>query len=191
MSSMRHRQRFGWVRALSSLVPVLTVLSASAALVLSSTALAVVAMVIGSLGTITLSVLVTRVQRQARRDVASTRAEEARAYAEQHTRTVREHREFSAHVGERLEQATNEVVELRDRLEGMQADIDRARRAGASRTSAELASAPEGQEWNELWSGLGDAPTVVDLVLFDEQSRAKGARAEAAAEDDGPAERSA
>ena len=82
-------------------------------------------------------------------------------------------------------------MERGDRLQGMQADIDRARRAGASRTSAELASAPEGQEWNELWSGLGDAPTVVDLVLFDEQSRAKGARAEAAAEDDGPAERSA
>src|SRR5690625_5851677 len=110
MSSMRHRQRFGWVRALSSLVPVLTVLSAGAALVLNSPALAVVAMVIGSLGTITLYVLVTRVQRQARRDVASTRAEAARAYAEQHTRTVREHREFSAHVGERLEQATNEEI---------------------------------------------------------------------------------
>lgn len=151
--------------------PALTVLAAVLAAITANWAVAAVALLTGAVASVLLGVLLVRTERRLRLDVAATRIQEARVYTQLHRRSVDEHQKFSGHMSGLLDIATQRIETMRQRLEQLEAEIGRARKAGASRPSAELAMLGEGREWNELWPDLGEAPTVVDLVIWDEQNR--------------------
>lgn len=101
------------------------------------------------------------------------RAEQAAEYAAVHAKYSDEHSEFTSHMVELLDAASERIDVMRGRLDSLESEIAQVRNAkpGASTPSDELARLAGGSEWNDLWPDLSEAPTVVDLVQWDEKNR--------------------
>lgn len=127
----------------------------------------------GTLLTVVMSVLVFRVDRRRRLEVGAVRARVANDYAAEHARYVGEHRAFTAHLVSLLDAASSRIGLLRHRVDWLEGELAAARAAAAKRAEpgTELARFADTSEWAELWPDLAEAPTVVDLVAWDERAR--------------------
>ncbi|WP_166346770.1 hypothetical protein [Phytoactinopolyspora limicola] len=194
MASVRHRRRLTAVRALAVLTPVLTVVGALVAFLLGGD-WPLLAASIGVAASIILGTLAFRLDRRLRVEIATVRADQAAEYADEHGRYADEHREFTNHMVGLLDVAGERIDSMRGQLNRLEVEIaySRSTRPGASTPSTELAQLAEGAEWNDLWPDLSDAPTVVDLVAWDEKNRTllPEATAESTAALDEPEERTA
>lgn len=171
MASVRHRRRLNAVRVLAVCAPALAVALAATAFVadgpwprLAAAGGAAVSAVMGW--------FIMRLERRMRVEVATVRAEQAAEYSEAHARYSEEHREFTDHMVGLLDVASERIDVMRGRLDLLEAEIAAARsaRPGASTPSNELARLAEGAEWNDLWPDLSDAPTVVDLIKWEDKN---------------------
>ncbi|HSK26276.1 MAG TPA: hypothetical protein VK894_05130 [Jiangellales bacterium] len=191
MAPVRHRRRLHAARLLAVAAPVGTVALAAAA-VLVGGPLLVVAAVVGAAASAGLGAALLRVERAGRVEVATVRATQAAAYAREHERHSGEHRVFTTHLVGMLDHAESRVATMRERLDGVEAEISATRDALAAR-DAEAAASPsqelvrlgDGVGWEDLWPDLSDAPTVVDLISWEDRVR------HGLVPEDGPAERSA
>lgn len=194
MAPVRHRRRLTFVRVAAFLAPLLAVALAVLAVVVDGPWPRIAAAV-GALIALGLAALVIRLERQIRVEVNRVRAEQSAAYNAEHARYAEQHRDFTDHMVGLLDVASERIDVMRDRLDTLESEIQVARsaRPGASTPSTELAKFAEGAEWNDLWPELAEAPTVVDLVAWDERNRDLIDQAPDAAtsEASGPQERSA
>lgn len=172
MVTVRHRRRLTTFRALAVLAPMVAIAFAVSAFVLegpwpraAAGAGAVIATVLGA--------LMLKLERRMRVEVATVRAAQAAEYSQVHARYSDEHREFTDHMVGLLDVASERIDLMRARLDLLDAEIVQARsaRPGASTPSTQLARLAEGAEWNDLWPDLSDAPTVVDLIKWDDKNR--------------------
>ncbi|HEY9410917.1 MAG TPA: hypothetical protein VIP77_15150 [Jiangellaceae bacterium] len=172
MASVRHRRRLGAFRALAVLAPLVAVTCAVTAFVVDGPWPRLAA-VVGALISMTLGGVVMKLERRLRIEVAAVRAEQAAEYSHVHARYYDEHRDFTDHMVGLLDVASERIDIMRGRLDLLEAEIAQARsaRPGASTPSTELARLAEGAEWNDLWPDLSDAPTVVDLIKWDDKNR--------------------
>jgi hypothetical protein len=126
----------------------------------------------GTLLTVVVSVLVFRVDRRRRIEVGAVRARVAADYAAEHARYVAEHRAFTAHLVALLDAASSRIGLLRHRVDWLEGELASARAAAQrAEPGTELARFADTAEWTDLWPDLAEAPTVVDLVAWDEKSR--------------------
>lgn len=172
MVTVRHRRRLNTFRVLAVIAPLIALACAVAAFALdgpwSRVAAAVGAVIATGLGA-----MVLRVERRLRVEVATVRAEQAAEYAQVHARYSDEHREFTDHMVGLLDAASERIDAMRARLDLLDAEIASARNArpGAATPSTQLARLAGGAEWNDLWPDLSEAPTVVDLIKWDDKNR--------------------
>jgi hypothetical protein len=131
------------------------------------------AAILGAAVAVVLGGVILRLERKLRVEVATVRAEQAAEYAAIHAKYSDEHSEFTSHMVGLLDAASERIDIMRGRLDGLESEIEQVRNAkpGASTPSDELARLAGGAEWNDLWPDLSDAPTVVDLVKWDEKNR--------------------
>ncbi len=195
MASVRHRRRLNAVRVLAICAPALTIALVVIAFVADGPwpRLAAAA---GAAASAALGGLVLRVERRLRVEVAIVRAEQAAEYSEAHARYSEEHREFTDHMVGLLDVASERIDVMRGRLDALEAEIAAARstKPGASTPSDELAKFADGVEWNDLWPDLSDAPTVVDLIQWEDKNTdllPEANRPKQVADDEPPEERSA
>lgn len=171
MASVRHRRRLNAVRVLAVFAPALAVALVTVAFVTEGPwpRLAAAA---GALVSAMLGRSVLRLERRLRVEVAAVRAEQAAEYSQAHARYSEEHREFTDHMVGLLDVASERIDVMRGRLDSLEAEIATARsaRPGASTPSFELARLAEGAEWNDLWPDLSEAPTVVDLIKWEDKN---------------------
>lgn len=189
MATVRHRRRLTAVRVPAILAPALTAAGAVAAYVLGGD-WPIVAASAGAVVSVVLAIAVFRLERRLRVEVATVRAEQASEYSDVHARYSDEHRQFTDHMVGLLDAAGERIDSMRgqvNRLE-IEATYARGNRPGASTPSNELALRAEGAEWNDLWPDLSDAPTVVDLVAWDDKNRDLLPEAAEAAAEAKPAE---
>ncbi|MBB5786695.1 hypothetical protein [Jiangella mangrovi] len=171
MASVRHRRRLTAVRLLAVAAPVTAIGLTAAALVLEGPWPRIAAAA-GAVAAAVLGAFVLRLERKLRVEVASVRAEQAAEYSEAHARYSEEHREFTDHMVGLLDVASERIDVMRGKLDLLEAEIAAARsaRPGASTPSVELARLAEGAEWNDLWPDLSEAPTVVDLIKWEDKN---------------------
>ncbi|WP_026877693.1 hypothetical protein [Jiangella gansuensis] len=171
MASVRHRRRLTAVRVLAIFAPTLAIGLAAAAFIaegpwprVAAAEGAVVAAVLGA--------FILKLERRLRVEVATVRAEQAAEYSEAHARYSEEHREFTDHMVGLLDVASERIDVMRSKLDLLESEIAAARsaRPGASTPSVELARLAEGAEWNDLWPDLSEAPTVVDLIKWEDKN---------------------
>ncbi len=172
MASVRHRRRVSALGVLATLAPSFAVVLTVLAIVVGGSWPRPAAAV-GAALSVGLGVAVLHLQRRRRVDVATVRAEQAAEYAVVHSRYSDEHRDFTDHMVGLLDLASERIDIMRGRLDTLEAEITHARRArpGASTPSTDLARLTS-REWNDLWPDLSEAPTVVDLVAWDDRNRA-------------------
>jgi hypothetical protein len=108
------------------------------------------------------------------------RAAQAARFTAEYERHAAEHRSFTAHMVELLDAATDRIGVQRMMLDLLEADIAELRRSRPAATDSErVAKGPahvvdllgEVPEWTELWPDASEAPTVVDLVAWDERAQ--------------------
>lgn len=172
MASVRRRRRLTAVRVLAIVAPALTAAGVMVAYVMGGD-WPVVAAILGAVASIVLAITAFRLERRLRVEVATVRAEQAAEYSEVHERYSNEHRQFTDHMVGLLDAAGERIDSMRHRVNRLEIEATYARgiRPGASTPSKELALRAEGAEWNDLWPDLSDAPTVVDLVAWDDKNR--------------------
>lgn len=171
MASVRHRRRLTAVRLLAVAAPAAAIALTAAALVLEGPWPRIAAAA-GAVAATVLGAFVLRLERKLRVEVATVRAEQAAEYSEAHARYSEEHREFTDHMVGLLDVASERIDVMRGKLDLLEAEIAAARsaRPGASTPSVELARLAEGAEWNDLWPDLSEAPTVVDLIKWEDKN---------------------
>lgn len=171
MASVRHRRRLTAVRLLAVAAPATAIVLTVGALVLEGPWPRIAAAV-GAVAAAVLGGFVLRLERRLRVEVATVRAEQAAEYSEAHARYSEEHREFTDHMVGLLDVASERIDVMRSKLDLLEAEIAAARsaRPGASTPSVELARLAEGAEWNDLWPDLSEAPTVVDLIKWEDKN---------------------
>lgn len=172
MRSVRRRGRLGPVRFAAKLAPVLAFSAVAVAFVLEGRWPVAAAAVAAALTT-AVSVLVFRVDRRRRADVAAARARVAADYAAEHARYAGEHRAFTEHLVALLDAASSRIGLLRHRvdwLEGELASAKAAQERAAEKPGNELVRLADNAEWAELWPDLAEAPTVVDLIAWDSRN---------------------
>ena len=170
MAPVRHRRRVRLTRFVAAVAPLAALALAGAAFVLEDQWLPVAAAA-GAVLSLVLAAMVLRLDRRWRLVVAMARAAQAADYAAEHERHSSEHRSFTSHMIGLLDAASDRLGVQRRRIELLEAEVTGlrvARLAEADPTPA-LATFAEGPEWNELWPDLADAPTVVDLLKWDER----------------------
>jgi hypothetical protein len=194
MVSVRHRRRLTAIRVLAVVTPVLAAVCAVAAWVVGGS-WPMIAAGIGVVASVVLGVVVVRIERRLRVEVATVRAEQAAEYSQTHARYSDEHRQFTNHMVGLLDAASERLGSMRSQLNKLEIDVaySRSTRPNASTPSDQLARWAEGAEWNDLWPDLSDAPTVVDLVAWEDKHRdlLPGAPEPHAVAQDEPEERSA
>lgn len=171
MVSVRHRRRLTTIRVLAVLMPLIAAVCALAAIPMGGD-WPLVAAGVGVVASIVLGVGAVRLDRRLRVDVAAVRADQAAEYSEMHARYSEEHRQFTGHMVGLLDVAAERLDAMRVRVNTLETERHEARpNRSASTPSAQLAQRAEGSEWNDLWPDLSDAPTVVDLVAWDDKQR--------------------
>jgi hypothetical protein len=172
MASVRHRRRLTAVRVLAVLMPVLTAVSVVASIPLGGDWLLMAAGA-GVVASIVLGTLAFRLERRLRVEVAMARAEQAAEYSDMHARYSEEHRQFTNHMVDLLDVAGERIDSMRTQVNKLEVELNYSRNArpNASTPSNQFAQRAEGAEWNDLWPDLSDAPTVVDLVAWDDKNR--------------------
>ncbi|WP_106537952.1 hypothetical protein [Haloactinopolyspora alba] len=171
MASVRHRRRLNTVRVLAVFAPALAAALVAVAFV-SDGPWPRLAAAVGAAVSAVLGAFILRLERRLRVEVATVRAEQAAEYSEAHARYSEEHREFTDHMMGLLDVASERIDVMRGRLDALEAEIASARsaRPDASTPSVELAKLAEGAEWNDLWPDLSEAPTVVDLIKWEDKN---------------------
>lgn len=127
-----------------------------------------------------LGAAVFRVDRRWRVTYAAGRAAQAAALAADHEHYAAEHRSFAAHMLALLDDASSRIGVQRMTLDLLQREIADLRSARSAASEADPVAKGPGHvvdmlgdvpEWTELWPDGSDAPTVVDLVVWDEQNQ--------------------
>ena len=127
-----------------------------------------------------LGVALLRLDRRWRVHYAAGRARLAARFAAEHEQYAAEHQSFTTHMLELLDTASDRIGVQRIMLDLLEADIAKLR--SERPTAAEpdhVAKGPghvvdvlgEVPEWTELWPDPSEAPTVVDLVAWDERAQ--------------------
>ena len=169
MRSVRRRNRLGSVGLVAKLAPVLAFAAVAVAFLLDGR-WSLVAAVAGAVSTTVVSVLVFRVDRRRRADVAAARARIAAGYAAEHARYAGEHRAFTEHLVALLDAASSRIGLLRhkvDWLESELASVKFSQDHATGKPGTDLVRLSDNAEWTEIWPDLADAPTVVDLIAWD------------------------
>ncbi|HEU4542033.1 MAG TPA: hypothetical protein VFR23_12975 [Jiangellaceae bacterium] len=169
MRSVRRRSRLGRIRFMAKLAPVLA-FSAVAIAVVFGGRWPVAAAAGAAVLTTVVSVLVFRVDRRRRTDVAAARARVAADYAAEHARYAGEHRAFTEHLVALLDAASSRIGLLRHRIDWLEGELASAKltqERAAIKPGNELVRLADNAEWIELWPDFAEAPTVVDLVAWD------------------------
>jgi hypothetical protein len=178
MINVRHRRRLRSSRFLAVTAPVVTIALTATAYELQGRWWWVAAGAGAGL-TLFLSAAILRLDRRWRIHYAAGRAAQAAAFAAEHERYSDEHRSFVAHLAELLDTASERIAIQRMTLDLLQSEIA-ALRSTAPVTEPEAVAKGPGHvvdvlgdvpEWTELWPDASDAPTVVDLVAWDERSQ--------------------
>lgn len=171
MASVRHRRRLAVVRVLAVVTPALAAVLAAVAFVVGGD-WPLIAAGVGGVASVVLGVIVFRLERQLRVEVATVRADQAAEYSEMHARYSDEHRQFTDHMVGLLDVAGERIDSMRHQVNELEVELTYSRnvRQGASTPSDQMARRAEA-EWNDLWPDLSDAPTVVDLVAWEDTHR--------------------
>jgi hypothetical protein len=171
MACVRHRRRLNIVRFLALLAPAVAVTLAVIAFVADG-AWPRVAAAMGATVSAVLGAVTVRLERRLRVEVAAVRADQAAEYSVVHARYSKEHRQFTDHMVGLLDVASERIDVMRSKLDVLEAQIAAARsaRPGASTPSIHLARLAESADWNDLWPDLSDAPTVVDLIAWEDKN---------------------
>ena len=120
--------------------------------------------------TTVVSVLVFRVDKRRRADVAAVRARVAADYGAEHARYAAEHRAFTEHLVALLDAASSRIGLLRHRIDWLEGELASAKftqERTIDKPNNELVRLSDNAGWTELWPDLADAPTVIDLVAWD------------------------
>jgi hypothetical protein len=107
-------------------------------------------------GCLLLSVLLVRVDRQRRVDVAHVRAEQAAAYRTLHEERAAEHLEFTGHMVSIINERESVIAALRGRLDEVLKDLTRAREAVA-RAEARVRQAEDARRTAEYLTAEAEA----------------------------------
>ncbi|NED98835.1 hypothetical protein [Phytoactinopolyspora halotolerans] len=171
MASVRHRRRLAVVRVLAVVTPVLAAALAAVAFVVGGD-WPLIAAGAGGVASVVLGVIVFRLERQLRVEVATVRADQAAEYSEMHARYSDEHRQFTDHMVGLLDVAGERIDTMRRQVNELEVELTYSRNArqSASTPSDQMARRAEA-DWNDLWPDLSDAPTVVDLVAWEDKHR--------------------
>jgi hypothetical protein len=171
MASVRHRRRVRLTRFVAAVAPLAALALAGAAFVLEDRWLPAAAAAAGAVLSLVLAAMLLRLDRRWRLEVAMARAAQAAEYAAEYERYTSVHRSFTSHMIGLLDAASDRLGVQRRRIEALEAEVTglRVARPAAADPTPALATFAEGPEWNELWPDLADAPTVVDLLKWDER----------------------
>ncbi len=121
-----------------------------------------------------------RLDRRWRVHYAAGRARLAARFAAEHEQYAAEHQSFTTHMLQLLDAASDRIGVQRIMLDLLQADIAKLRSERPTATEPDhVAKGPghvvdvlgEVPEWTELWPDACEAPTVVDLVAWDERAQ--------------------
>lgn len=180
-SAARRRQRSVRVTVAVSLLALAAVVVAAAVLLGSLLIVSVAAVLAVLLGAASTRIVLNELA-QSRREAARDRAAQAQAYQQTFAVRIAEHDRFAATMTERIIARDGEIGELRGtiRLAERRADEAEERvKREARRTVTlqerldEVSRELEEREdslavWNGVWDS-GDAPTVVDLLAWEER----------------------
>ncbi|MGH8824145.1 MAG: hypothetical protein ACRDVN_06685 [Jiangellaceae bacterium] len=172
MSRVRHRRRLHVYRFIAGFAPILAVGLSATAFVLDGRWMSAAAAG-GALFSLVLGSMVLRLDQRWRVELATVRAGQAAAYAAEQAQSSAEHRSFAAHMIGLLDAASDRIGMQRSRLDSLEAEIAHLRSTWTTppAPSHELARITDGAEWSDLWPDLAEAPTVVDLLKWDERLR--------------------
>lgn len=176
MRSVRRRIRLGPVRLVAKLAPVLAFSAVAVAFALDGR-WPVVAAAVAAVLTTVVSVLVFRVDKRRRADVAAARARVAADYAAEHARYASEHRAFTEHLVALLDAASSRIGLLRHRVDWLESELASGKSSEErvpDKAGNELVRLADNAEWTELWPDLAEAPTVVDLIAWDTRDEDTG-----------------
>lgn len=170
MTSVRRRSRLPLIRFVAKLAPVLAAAVVATAFWLDGR-WPLVAAGASALLTLLLTTLVFQVDRRRRLEVGAARARVAAAYSSEHERYAAEHRAFTEHLVGLLDAASSRIGLLRHRIDWLEGELTAMRRLSPPQPeqNTPMAQLPDASEWNELWPDLAEAPTVVDLIAWDER----------------------
>ncbi|AYY11464.1 hypothetical protein EF847_00720 [Actinobacteria bacterium YIM 96077] len=157
-------------------MPVLTALSAAMSIRMDGV-WPFAAAAVGVAASVVLGVAAVRLERRLRVELAAVRADQAAEYSDTHARYSEEHRQFTSHMVGLLDVAAERIDAMRTQVNKLEVELNYSQhgRPGASTPSNQLAQRAEGADWNDLWPDLSDAPTVVDLVAWDDKQRMRRA----------------
>ncbi|MFW5898959.1 MAG: hypothetical protein ACOCUN_00665 [Jiangellaceae bacterium] len=171
------------IRAVARLAPVLAVVLVAAAVAFGGPWPLLAASGAAALSTL-VAALVFRIDRRRRTEVAATRARIAADYGAEHARYASEHRAVVNYLSGLVDAASTRIGLLRHRIGLLERELNESRARTVSRPGPEaepplLAHRPAAPE---LWPDHAEAPTVVDLVAWDERAhqRQDGGVAESA-----------
>jgi hypothetical protein len=179
MIRVRHRRRLRSLRFLAVVGP-------AAAIALTAVAYELhgqwwlVAAASGAGLSVVLGVAVFRVDRRWRIDYAAGRAAQAAAFAADYERYSGEHRSFVAHMLELLDEASDRIGVQRRTLDLLERELTDLRSARSAAQEPDPVAKGPGHvvdvlsdlpEWTDLWPDASDAPTVVDLGVWDERNQ--------------------
>lgn len=159
-------------RAVARLAPVLAVALVAAAVVYGGPWPLVAASGAAALTTL-VAALVFRIDRRRRTEVAATRARIAAEYGAEHARYASEHRAVVSYLSGLVDAASTRIGLLRHRIGLLERELREPRAGGVGRSAPEtepplLAQRPAGAQ---LWPDVAEAPTVVDLIAWDERAQ--------------------
>jgi hypothetical protein len=125
-----------------------------------------------------LGLAILRLDRRWRVLFATDRAARSAAFAVEYERHAEDHKSFVAHMVELLDNASDRIGVQRMTLNMLEAQIAELRSAQHAATD-QVAKGPghvvdllgDVPDWTELWPNMSDAPTVVDLVAWEERSQ--------------------
>jgi len=160
------------IRAVAQLAPVLAVVLVAVAIMLGGPWPLLAAAAAAGL-TALVAALVFKIDRRRRVEVAATRARIAADYGAEHARYASEHRAVLGYLVGVLEAASSRIGLLRHRISLLEDQLAEARAEAADRPEpgTELLRFAQRADESELWPDLGEAPTVVDLIAWDERSQ--------------------